>query len=142
MGADDVSPPSQTFTEVFESVCPYFMSIGMSVYEFWDGEPRLARYYAEAHRLRNQQQNQMMWVEGLYFREALASTVGNMFLKKGSQPLEYPQKPFLLDESEQKQEDKEQEEMLAARDHMDRLMTSINARMGVKKNGTDRATGN
>ena len=36
-------------------------------------------------------------LEGMYFAEALLSTVGNMFRGKGQKAFEYPKEPYTLD---------------------------------------------
>lgn len=39
-----------------------------------------------------EEQNQMMYYQGIYFRDALLCTVGNMFNE--GEPLKYPKKPY------------------------------------------------
>ena len=41
-----------------------------------------------------------MWIQGTYYLEALNATVGNMFMKKGSKPHEYPRAPYPITEQE------------------------------------------
>ena len=69
---------------------PYYLSIGMSYEQFWDGEPRLAVAYRKAEELRRRRMNEELWLNGVYTAEALASTVGNMFSKRKHQ---YPSEP-------------------------------------------------
>ena len=37
IGGDNNSPPSR-YTDVFEQVCPFYLSIGMTWEQFWDGD--------------------------------------------------------------------------------------------------------
>ena len=61
----------------------------------------------------------MAYLQGRYFVDALLSTVGNMFSKKGSKVLEYPREPYNLDaERELTQEEKDAK----AKEIIDNLM--------------------
>ena len=52
--------------------------------------------------------NFIAFLQGRYFVDALLSTVGNMFSKKGAKPLEYPREPYNLEEErELTQEEKD-----------------------------------
>ena len=70
------------------------MSIGMTYDEFWNQDVAMVRAYRKAHDLKRRQENEALWMQGLYVREALLSTVGNMFAGKGSVPIEYPAEPY------------------------------------------------
>lgn len=70
------------------------MSIGMTFDEFWNQDVAMVRAYRKAHELKRRQQNEVLWMQGLYIRDALLSTVGNMFASKGSVPNEYPAEPY------------------------------------------------
>jgi hypothetical protein len=70
------------------------MSIGMSYDEFWNQDVTLVRAYRQADDLRRRRQNEMLWMQGIYMRDALLCTVGNMFSGKGSAPIEYPKEPY------------------------------------------------
>ena len=76
------------------------MSIGMSYEEFWYKDVQLVEYYRKAHELKTRRDNEMMWMQGIYVLEALNSTVGNMFAKKGSKLNEYPKAPYPVTEQE------------------------------------------
>lgn len=58
--------------------------------------------YAKGYRIRMERQrdydNFVAYIQGVYVREALMATVGNMFKKKSAKPYEYPEKPFDLGE--------------------------------------------
>ena len=70
------------------------MSIGMTYDEFWNQDVATVRAYRKAHDLKRRQQNESLWMQGLYVRDALLSTVGNMFAGKSSAPIEYPAEPY------------------------------------------------
>ena len=70
------------------------MSIGMTFDEFWNQDVAMVRAYRKSHELKRRQQNEVLWMQGLYIRDALLSTVGNMFASKSSTPIEYPAEPY------------------------------------------------
>lgn len=67
----------------------------------------MARAYREADELRRRKENEVLWTQGIYIREALLSTVGNMFNKGSS--FEYPKEPYPVT-SKQVEEKKEREQ--------------------------------
>ena len=73
--------------------------------EFWNGDPRLARSYREAHEMRNIQKNQEMWVQGLYnfkaFRSVIEGFAYGLNQCKGTKPSPYPSDPIPLTKTEQ-----------------------------------------
>ena len=40
-----------SLTEIFEEVCPYYLSLGMTLTEYWEGSPHLVKYYRQKHRI-------------------------------------------------------------------------------------------
>ena len=124
MGGEPLNGSSpRTYTEVFESVCPYYISIGMSYEQFWYGQPDMVIYYRRAHELKNRQRNQELWLQGMYFAHSLNCTVGNMFSKKSAKKVSYPEEPFPISE----QESKERKERLAQQ-KMERMKANFMAR--------------
>jgi hypothetical protein len=76
------------------------MSIGMTYDEFWSGDVNMVRAYRKADEMKRRRENEILWMQGLYFRDALVCTVGNMFSGKGSKQYEYPKEPYAITESE------------------------------------------
>ena len=72
----------------------------MTYEEFWYKDVKLVEYYRKAHEIKTRRDNEMMWIQGTYYLEALNATVGNMFMKKGSKPHEYPRAPYPITEQE------------------------------------------
>lgn len=60
----------------------------------------MATVYREAELLRQKRVNVEAWRNGLYFVSALNATVGNMFRKKGTKPIEYLKEPLPLTDAE------------------------------------------
>ena len=110
MGGELVSSqPPKSYTEQFEEVCSWYMSIGMTYDEFWEGDAVLPKYYREAEEYRNTRKNQEFWLQGLYVYEAVAVVAQNALKKKGAKSEKYPDKPHCITKLEQKYE-KEQKE--------------------------------
>lgn len=106
-------PVTLTHTEIFYKYLPYYLSIGMPYDLFWDGDCRLVECYRRAEELKQRKENQALWLQGLYFYEALCnvSPVLRAFAKKGVKPIPYPNEPYPLTK-EQEKERKEREEKL------------------------------
>lgn len=105
MGEGVKSSPSQevkTIKEAFEEICPFFMAIGMTYDEFWNKDPQIAKYYLKAHKIRQKQENERLWLQGYYNYIAFAyvSPIMNAFAKKGTKPIPYMSKPIPLSQEE------------------------------------------
>lgn len=104
-----------SLTVLFERTCPIYMSYGMSYNEFWHGEAGIVKMYREANRLRLKQQDENNWMIGMYVYEAIldCSPILHPFSKKGTKPLPYTEKPYLMDKLntvEKTEEEKKLEE--------------------------------
>jgi hypothetical protein len=111
LGVKEAEP--KTYTEIFEEVFPFYLSIGMSYEEFWEGDLSLPKFYREAEKQRNKRRfdemNYNCWLQGLYNYEAFSCTIANAFRKKNSRPISYLEKPIeFTPKSEQKQLTEEQ----------------------------------
>lgn len=89
----------------------------MTADQFWDGDPWLTAAYREANRLRNQRKSEEMWLQGLYFYNAVGVVVGNAFRKKGATPRQYLDEPLritpLSEEEKAAQAEKERRKTIA-----------------------------
>ena len=94
-------------TEIFEEVCPYYLAIGMTLHEYWHESPHLVKYYRQAHKLKMEEQNQIAWIQGLYFKAALDSTLRTMFKRKGAKNVPYLDKPLEIFPKTEAEKEKE-----------------------------------
>lgn len=70
----------------------------MSYDQFWNDDPALAKYYREANNLKNERNNQNMWLQGMYIYDAVSTIVYNTWCRKeGQQPVKYAEKPYSFD---------------------------------------------
>ncbi len=60
--------------------------------------PRIISQHMEAHERHIDEVNRMMHIQGLYVRDAIASSIGNSFKPKGAKPFEYPKEPYEVHE--------------------------------------------
>ena len=109
---------SPKLVQIFDTYFPIYLSYGMSGSEYWDGEPKLAIAYKKAHEINLKRKNEELWMQGLYIKHALLSTVGNMFKGKNQEAFEYPEEPFPITQHDaelrREREEKEKFEKMKA----------------------------
>lgn len=99
------------------------MAIGMSLAEYWEGSPHLVKYYRQAHKLKMEEQNQIAWIQGLYFKAALDSALGTIFKRKGSKSVPYLEKPLeIFPKTEEEKEKEAIKERQKAVDYFNKLI--------------------
>ena len=130
------SLPHFTYTERFEEIFPYDLSIGMTYEQYWYGDCTLVKYYRKAEELRNEKRNQELWLQGMYIYEAICdvSPILHAFAKKGTKPVPYPSRPYAINEKQIKQEREEKERKLVEKGKrfMEAMMQSTNKRFKEK----------
>lgn len=128
-GGNRRQPVVSRYGETFENLCGYYMSLGMSYYDYWDGDCEMARYYRDMDEKVKERQNEALWLQGLYIYEALldASPVLNAMSKK-HKPLPYRQSPIPLTEarSKQQEEERNKEKLNAGKEAMKQMMAGVN----------------
>ena len=126
------SAPSFTYTEKFYELFPYYLSIGMTAEQYWEGDPTLARYYRKADEIRKERRNEELWLQGMYIYEALCdvSPVLHAFAKKGTKPQPYSEKPYAITKEQHERIEEEKERKIAekGKKFMEALMASTNKR--------------
>ena len=77
------------------------LPLGVSLDDFWDLNVHkvniLVKAFNEKTKNEIRQKNMLMHLQGMYFADALLSTVGNMFRGKGQRAFEYPKEAYTLD---------------------------------------------
>lgn len=135
----DQSAPLHTYTKRFYEAFPYYLAIGMTPEQYWDGDPELVKYYRKAEEIRNEKRNQELWLQGMYIYEALcdASPIFHAFAKKGTKPRPYSTAPYALTVKEQRREKEVKEKAVSSKGkrYMEALMASTNKRFGVTSTG-------
>ena len=127
------------YKDVFYKCLPYYMSIGMTATEYFEGDAELVIYYRKAHELKIKEQNMMLWLQGRYIYDALAevSPMYNSF--KPSKPMDYNTEPYPLTKSEREYIEKKNklEQMQKAKEYMNNWMNRVNKAKGGEVNGSD-----
>lgn len=123
----------ETYTAVFEAVCPYFMSIGVSYDEFWNGDFEICKYAQKAEILRKKRKNQDAWWNSIYTFRALcdASVLFHDFVDKKPElkfSTEIPL-PLSMEEAEEQEKAKKTKEMEAFAAKMEAFAQTHNANM-------------
>lgn len=132
----DPSAP-HSFEEAFYACFPYYLSVGMTEGQFWDGDPLLPKYFRRADDLRRQRQNEGAWLQGMYIYDAISrlSPLIRPMGKKGTKPKPYVEEPYPIDQEKVKELEKKKEKATAEKGHrfMQALMVSSNR----KQNGEE-----
>ncbi|MGN1345571.1 MAG: hypothetical protein ACI4V1_02200 [Eubacteriales bacterium] len=90
------------FADFADSVCSYWMTVGVPCHEFWYGDPATFRYYEEVHRQEQKHENFLLWLQGRYVYEAIGALIPALHpFSKDPKPLPYVSEPFPLTEEDQ-----------------------------------------
>lgn len=96
-GVGTPPPRHSTYTQYFERLFPYYLSIGMSYEQYWDDDPWLVRAYRKAYELKQEITNQNLWLQGMYIYEALCCVAPLVrAFSKAKKPLPYHSAPYEL----------------------------------------------
>lgn len=104
---------SQTpFGDMLDKACEYYMAIGVTYDEFWHGDYTRLKYYDRAYKLKTKMKNHELWLQGMYFYDAVSTALHNGFLKKGESVKHYAEKPYQIFELTEEEKEKEKEETI------------------------------
>lgn len=107
---EETSPTqAKTYTEIFEECFPFYLAIGMSSAEYWEGDCSLTRYYRKAYKIKQEEINNNAWLQGLYIYDAVSTAVYNALRNKNSQAREYAKQPYNLENKEKSEFEKAKE---------------------------------
>lgn len=129
MGSELVSPASLlSYTKQFEEAFPYYLSIGMTYEQYWEGEADLPIFYRKAEKLRLKRKNEEAWLNGRYVYDALCavSPLLHAFAKSGTQASPYLVEPYPSNEEEL--ENRKIRQMKEAAENFRALVTMKNAK--------------
>lgn len=131
--------PSVSYTEQFYSYLPFYLSIGMTYEQYWNEDCCLVKYYRKAYKLKKERDNEKMWLQGMYIYDALCdvSPIFKDFAKKGTKPLEYPDRPYAItsEEIEQRRAEREKAKYEKIKAKTSAYAIKLNAVMAQRKEG-------
>ena len=87
----------KTNTEIFDECFPFYLAIGMSYAEYWEGDPKLAQYYRKAYRIKQEEINNNAWLQGMYIYDAISTALHNALrgFGKNKPPVkDYAKQPY------------------------------------------------
>lgn len=130
--------PLLRYGDKFEELCGYYMSLGMSYHDYWDGDNCMTKYYREAEEIKKERRNSELWLQAAYIYEALldASPVFNPLSKK-NKPFPFRSEPIPITASGSKksEERKKRQRLENGKEAMRAMMAAINDRFKKKKEG-------
>lgn len=141
-GGGEKSRPSPVlrYSDKFEEMCGYYLSIGMSYADYWDGDNCMTKYYRRMDELNRERHNADLWLQGAYIYEALldASPVFNPLSSK-KKPFPYRENPIPLTEAETKRLDElnKQKQLEAGREAMRAMMIEFNKKFEERREPND-----
>lgn len=128
-GGETSRPPLLRYSDKFEELCGFYMSIGMTYEEYWDGDNCMTKYYRQMDNLNRERKNYDLWLQGAYIYEALldASPVFNPLCAK-KKPYPYRETPIPLTENENRkvEELNNQKKLENGREAMRAMMIEFN----------------
>lgn len=145
MGGELLKEPDptqeKTNTEIFEECFPFYLAIGMSFAEYWEGDPKLAQYYRKAYRIKQEEINNNAWLQGMYIYDAVSTALYNALrgMGKSKPPVkDYAKQPYELKNRVKSEEEKarevqiEQEKAAAWMENFVRINQSQSHRAGAQ----------
>lgn len=105
-----------------EDLLPFYLSIGVTYDQFMDSCPKELEPYDAAYKETMNRKNFMAHLQGVYFADAIAATIGNMFKKHGTKTIKYPDEPHrIFPMTEEEIEKKKEEELEKAINYFNNL---------------------
>ena len=111
---------------MLDKSCAYYMAIGVPYDEFWNGDFTRLKFELEAHKIRLEETNQELWLQGLYVYDAVSVAVSNALSWKGHQKQKYMEKPLRITELSEAEKEAEQKKTL---DSFKAQLTALTGRL-------------
>lgn len=112
------------FSTFLQDAFPLYLFYGMTYEQFWCEDCSLADYYRKAYELRRAEENQKLWLQGVYFYVALCD-VAPLYSWKPQKPQDYLSEPIPLSEKEKEKQD-ERKQSEAIKEYMNTFMVQFN----------------
>ena len=127
-GGGGKTSPLVCYTKVFKEHYPYYMAMGMSYSDYWDGDCELVVYVRQAFELKREQDNYNAWLQGLYMYNALIAVAPYFNSLTPRKPQAYLQEPIpITAKAIQDKERQRYEDML---ERMNKFTDDYNKRRG------------
>ncbi len=93
-----------SYTEQFYSHLPFYLSIGMTYEQYWNEDCCLVKYFKQAHEMRQDRLNEELWLQGMYFYEALIDASPAFRSMGAKRPEKYVEEPYPRTEKNKKEQ--------------------------------------
>ena len=120
---------------VFENACPHYLAMGMTYEQYWDGDVCAHKAFREAKRIKLNEENRNMWLQGMYIYEALLDVGQYTKAFSKSKPRPYRDAPYDLFEQERKE--REERERMERYYRMKAKMELFAKRLNEKRHETN-----
>lgn len=70
-GDTDTTVSPFPYSDFMERECPYYLAMGMTYEEYWEGSAELTIFFREKAKIERQRKNYEMWLQGAYIYHAL-----------------------------------------------------------------------
>lgn len=118
-GGDELrkATPLESHEAAFWHQFPYYIALGMSEKQYWEGDCQLTKAFREADKIRRDRMNQQAWLQGMYFYDALSriSPLLHAFGKKGAKAEPYVKEPYPMDPKQVEETRVKQEKQAASK---------------------------
>ena len=123
-----------------DKACVQWMSIGVPYDEFWNGDYTQLKYYEDVYSLKMKQKNYEMWLQGMYFYDAMSVSLSRAFDKRSH--VEYPKEPYrIMPMTEMEQEAEKQKKVNEFRNQLNALCRKFERKhRAEKQNVSDRGS--
>lgn len=111
------------------------MSLGMTYEQYWHGDASMTAMFRKAHELKQEADNQRLWLQGAYFYEALCCVAPALRMIKPQKPTPYRSEPFPQtgkSEPPKRKEDREKKSDMKAKAYMEMFAMSFNKQFETK----------
>lgn len=99
----------KTHTEVFEEAFPFYLAIGMSSAEYWEGDCSLTRYFRKAYKMKQEEINNNAWLQGMYIYDAISTALHNALRGKNVASRDYAKQPYNFENKQKTEQEKAKE---------------------------------
>lgn len=111
---------------------PDAISIGISYHDFWGKtNPHILDLtfngYIKSMERQRDYDNELAYLQGMYFAEAIQATIGNVFKRKTAKNHEYPKEPYNLHGERELTEEEKDVQRMAFLDSLKQMQANFEA---------------